>query len=332
MGPLPIGSGPGFVRFEFSGDLEFGIRPASPFLEPSLMKPSTPIAPIHHDLMAGNHGLMAAEFSVGILPESPAANNESSSRLPTVATARVWGLDFAMVEMADVIDRADRIIATRKCEYFITANLNYLMLTAQHTDLAQVNAGADLTIADGFPIVLRSWFNRIRLPGRVAGSDMIVELARLSADKGYRIYFLGGAPGVAQKAADKLQSMFPALQVAGCAAPPFRPLSESEQAELFSEIRGSQADILLVAFGQPKGERWIHEHHQSLGVPLSIQLGASFDFLAGTAKRAPKFWQWTGCEWLYRTLHEPKRLAPRYFGNIAFLIKSIVADVCRAGR
>lgn len=291
------------------------------------MKPSTPIAPIHHDVVAGNHGLTAAQFSVGILPEPPTSQTASRSGLPSVPATRVWGLDFALVEMADVIDRADRIIAKRQCKYFITANLNYLMLSAEHADLAEVNAGADLTIADGFPIVLRSWFNRIRLPGRVAGSDMIVELARLSANKGYRIYFLGGAPGVAQKAANKLQSMFPALQVAGCAAPPFRALSESEQAELFSEIRSSQADILLVAFGQPKGERWIHQHCQTLGVPLSIQLGASFDFLAGTAKRAPKFWQWTGCEWLYRTLHEPKRLAPRYFGNIAFLIKSIMADV-----
>ena len=296
------------------------------------MKPPTPIGPIHHDAIAGNHSLTAEKFSVGILPEPASSRSASRSSLPVVATTRVWGLDFALVEMTDVIDRADRIIATRQCEYFITANLNYLMLSADHDDLATVNSGADLTIADGFPIVLRSWFNRIRLPGRVAGSDMIVELARLSASKGHRIYFLGGAPGVAQKAANKLQSMFPSLQIAGCAAPPFRALSQSEQTELFAEIRGSQADILLVAFGQPKGERWIHEHYQTLGVPLSIQLGASFDFLAGTAKRAPKFWQWTGCEWLYRTLHEPKRLAPRYFGNIAFLIKSIVVDLCRSAR
>lgn len=296
------------------------------------MKPSTPIAPIHHDSLAtGNHGLLGSQFTVGIVPTPTSGPAQSStSQLPSVATTRVWGLDFAMVEMADVVDRADQIIATRQCGYFITANLNYLMLTAQHPDLAAVNAQADLIIADGFPIVLRSWFQSTQLPGRVAGSDMIIELARLSAEKGYRIYFLGGAPGVAQKAANKLCAMFPALQIAGCAAPPYRALSETEQAQLFDEIRSSQADILLVAFGQPKGERWIHEHHQALEVPLSIQLGASFDFLAGTARRAPKFWQWTGCEWLYRTLHEPKRLGPRYFQNITFLIKSIVGDTLGA--
>lgn len=303
------------------------------------MKTSTLIAPPLDDALAQvTPNLRASQFSLGILPNPPEAvrsDNSSSSAsdsLPEVATTKVWGLDFAVFYMVDVIDRADRIIAAGLCKYFITANLNYLMLSSQHADLASVNAQADLTIADGYPIVLRSWFNRTRLPGRVAGSDMIVELAKLSAANGYRIYFLGGAPGVAQQAATKLQSMFPELQVAGCAAPPFRKLDDAEQARLLSDIRSSRPDILLVAFGQPKGERWIAEHHQALGVPLSIQLGASFDFLAGTAKRAPKLWQWTGCEWLYRTLHEPKRLGPRYLGNIVFLLRSILGDMRMKGR
>lgn len=292
------------------------------------MNTTTPIAALSDDpLVLGPSNLAPSEFSVGIVPAHVPVAPLKDCTLPSLAKTPVWGLDFALVTMQDVIDRADRIVALRLCQYFITANLNYLMLSSKHADLARVNADADLMIADGFPVVMRSWFNQTRLPGRVAGSDMIIELARLSAEKGYRIYFLGGAPGVAAQAASKLQSMFPSLQIAGCAAPPFRALTEAEQSKLFSEIRDSKADILLVAFGQPKGERWIAEHHQTLNVPLSIQLGASFDFLAGTAKRAPKFWQWTGCEWLYRTLHEPKRLAPRYFGNIAYLIRSILVDL-----
>lgn len=267
------------------------------------------------------------EFSVGMVAAEPERTSGAAVVLPEVPTTRVWGLDFALFHMADVVDRAERVITSGRNAYFITANLNYSMLTANVPELAEVNQQADLVIADGYPIVLRSWFNRKRLPGRVAGSDLIIELARLSAAKGYRIYFLGGAPGVAQKAADNLQAQFPDLQVAGCAAPPFRTLSPEEQAQLFSEIRRSEADILLVAFGQPKGELWIHRHHQELGVPLSIQLGASFDFLAGTARRAPRFWQLIGCEWLYRTLHEPRRLAPRYLGNIAFLLKAIWRDL-----
>ena len=113
---------------------------------------------------------------------------------------------------------------------------------------------------------------------------------------------------------------------AGCCAPPFRPLSEAEHHSLLNEIRSTKPDILLVAFRQPKGERWIFENHRALGVPLSIQLGASFDFLAGTARRAPSFVQTVGCEWLYRSLSEPRRLGPRYARNIAFLMRRLLCD------
>lgn len=262
-------------------------------------------------------------------PEKPAPEHAvlaSAPPLPPVKTTRVWGLDFACVDMAQIIDRADRIIASRSCRYFITANLNYLMLSYQQPQLAVVNHAADAIIADGNPVVIRSRWENQPLPCRVAGADMIVELARLAADRGYRMFFLGAAPGVAAQAAAKLQSLFPELQIAGCCAPPFRPLSEAEHGELLKQISQARTDILLVAFGQPKGERWIYDNYRRLGVPLSIQLGASFDFLAGTTTRAPALWQRIGCEWLYRSLSEPRRLAPRYLRNIAFLARCLLAE------
>jgi N-acetylglucosaminyldiphosphoundecaprenol N-acetyl-beta-D-mannosaminyltransferase len=155
---------------------------------------------------------------------------------------------------------------------------------------------------------------------------LIVELARLSADKGYRMFFLGAAPGVAQGAAAELSRRFPELQVAGCCSPPFRPLTAAEHSELLATIRLARTDILLVAFGQPKGELWIYDNLSELQVPLSIQLGASFDFLAGTSRRAPAVWQWLGAEWLYRALSDPRRLGPRYANNLLFLAKRKLAD------
>ena len=95
---------------------------------------------------------------------------------------------------------------------------------------------------------------------------------------------------------------------------------------MLQRIRDARSDILLVAFGQPKGELWIAENLQELQVPLSIQLGASFDFLAGTARRAPRCWQWLGGEWLYRALSDPRRLGPRYARNILYLGKLRWAD------
>lgn len=248
-------------------------------------------------------------------------------RVDQLPTTNVWGLPFAHATMNDAIELADQIVQNRRSEYFITANLNYLMLTGELPELAEVNQHCHCILADGNPIVWRSRLDSEPLPCRVAGSDMIVELARLSAEKGYRIFFLGGAPGVAQAAADKLREAFPNLQIAGAYSPPFRQLSPQEHAQLLQRIREAGTDILLVAFGQPKGELWIYDNLDELGVPLSIQLGASFDFLAGTAKRAPKLWQTFGCEWLYRAFSDPKRLLPRYAKNISFLAGQLYVDL-----
>lgn len=273
-----------------------------------------------------------------LAPETP-PNTQAGQRvtktptpetpLPTTPQSLVWGTQFASLTMQQVVDLADRIVRRGVPEYFVTANLNYLMLTEQHPRLAEINRASAAVIADGHPIVLRSRCSESPLPGRVAGSDLIIELSRLAAANGYRMFFLGAAPGVAQAAADRLKERFPDLQIAGCCSPPFRQLSTTEHDQLLQEIRQSRPDILLVAFGQPKGETWIADHRRQLGVPLSIQLGASFDFLAGTARRAPRGWQRCGCEWLYRALSDPRRLAPRYAMNVLYLLKLLIRDVCR---
>ncbi len=265
-----------------------------------------------------------------ILATPPAATAaivpDASCARPVVDKCNVWGTDFARLDMQQTLDLAEQIISRGQPEYFVTANLNYLMLTEQFPRLAEVNARSAAVIADGQPIVSRSRSTDKSLPCRVAGSDIIVELARLSTGRGFRMFFLGAAPGVAQAAADELVRRFPALQVAGCYSPPFRQLTAAEHGELLSTIRAARADILLVAFGQPKGELWIHDNLSELNVPLSIQLGASFDFLAGTARRAPNIWQWLGAEWLYRALSDPRRLGPRYARNLLFLGKCKLAD------
>ena len=261
-----------------------------------------------------------------VLEQTAAAPGE----LPQIClpeTVPVWGTDFARVNMPEVVEMADQIVRRRQPSYFVTANLNYLMLTDRNHRLRTVNREAAAVLADGYPIVLRSRCGVEPLPERVAGADLIVELAKLSAAKGHRIYFLGAAPGVADAAATELRRQFPKIQISGCYSPPFRQLSEEENQSMVKSIRDAKTDILLVAFGQPKGELWIHENYQQLGVPLSIQLGASFDFLAGTAQRAPQIVQQFGAEWLYRSILEPRRLAPRYAKNVLFLARALLYDL-----
>ena len=245
----------------------------------------------------------------------------------SVDKCRVWGTEFAQLDMSQTVALADAAIKRRQPEYFVTANLNYLMLTEQHPRLVEVNRRSLAVIADGAPIVRRSKFTSRPLPCRVAGADLIIELSRLAASRGYRIFLLGGAPGVAVAAAEELSRRAPGVQIAGCYSPPFRTLTSAEHGNMLSMIRDSGCDMLFVAFGQPKGELWIYDHLLELQVPLSIQLGASFDFLAGKVRRAPQLWQRLGCEWLYRALSDPRRLSPRYAANLRFLFKCWWADL-----
>lgn len=231
----------------------------------------------------------------------------------------VWGVPFAPMTLEETVAAIDSLIEERRPSYFITANLHYVMLTHQEPDLDAINRRAAFILADGAPIVAASRRLPSQLPERVAGSDLIFHLCELAARKGRRLFFLGAPPGVAEEAADKLRNRYPGLQIVGTACPPFRKLSAQEHQALVDEIRGARPDLLFVAFGQPKGERWISENLERIDVPVAVQVGASLEFAAGRFARAPRWMQKTGLEWLFRLLQEPRRLTSRYARNAAFL-------------
>ena len=239
----------------------------------------------------------------------------------------VWGVPFHPLTHAQTIDAIHEHLELRIPGYFITANVHYAMLSHRYEDLGDVNRKASFVVADGMPIV---WWSRLignGLPERVAGADLIYSISELAATHGYRMFLLGGEDRVAQAAAETLQTMFPGLRIAGVESPPFRPLSLMEEVRLAERIRDSQADILLVALGQPKGERWIHRWYQSLETPVSVQLGGSFNFVSGAVQRAPAWIARAGLEWAYRLYREPRRLAPRYLLDSLFLIRMIARDI-----
>jgi exopolysaccharide biosynthesis WecB/TagA/CpsF family protein len=150
------------------------------------------------------------------------------------------------------------------------------------------------------------------LPERVAGADLVPELLAVAADKGYRVFFLGGKPEVAARAVERLRTKYPDIEIAGHHSPPFAPLEKMDHEEIGRRIRKAEPDILLVSFGCPKAEKWISMNYQSLAVPVSMGVGATIDFLAGEVKRAPVSMQRVGLEWVFRFLQEPSRLGPRY--------------------
>ncbi len=244
----------------------------------------------------------------------------------------VWGLPLVPDTFAQALDRIDQLIAARQPSFFITANLNYAMLTDADDRIKRLNSQAAFLLADGMPLV---WWSRLgprRLPERVAGSDLIYGMCERAAAKGHRVYLLGAGPGVAEEARQNLVQRYPSLQVVGVECPPFRPLTEMEENELIAAIRSARADILFVAFGQPKGEFWIAENLDRLQAPVCVQVGASLDFVAGRVKRSPMWMQKTGLEWVYRLAQEPRRLVGRYMRNLRFLLKAIFAAKFRRER
>jgi N-acetylglucosaminyldiphosphoundecaprenol N-acetyl-beta-D-mannosaminyltransferase len=225
--------------------------------------------------------------------------------------------DQAVAAVSDLI-RAGRP------SFFITAPTHYAMLTEECPDLREINERAAFIVADGKPLV---WASRMRgtpLPERVAGSDLIFHLCEEAAREGFRVFLLGGDEGVAEEAARRLIQRYPGLQVVGTECPPFREPTPEEERALSSRIRQAAPDLLFVAFGQPKGERWIIRHLDELGVPVSVQVGASLDFAARRVRRAPVWMQKSGLEWVFRMALEPRRLAGRYARNGWFVFRQLV--------
>jgi N-acetylglucosaminyldiphosphoundecaprenol N-acetyl-beta-D-mannosaminyltransferase len=199
--------------------------------------------------------------------------------------------------------------------YACTGNLDHLVLAERDPAFRAAYAAADLVVADGAPVV---WLSRLargpRLPERVAGSDLFWELARLSSETGLRLFFLGGHPGAASRAAEHALRRYPNAVIAGTYCPPHATFDTSEEQQRIKKyVRQASADILLVAFGAPKQETWIVKNKDALGVPVSIGVGGSFEMAAGMRPRAPTWARKVGLEWFFRFAQEPTRLFRRYW-------------------
>jgi N-acetylglucosaminyldiphosphoundecaprenol N-acetyl-beta-D-mannosaminyltransferase len=234
--------------------------------------------------------------------------------------------------MSQTLDVIDQLVAARRPSLVITPNLNYVMIASKNPDLPSINLRAALSMADGMVLVIASRWKARRLPERVTGSDLIFRVSERAAQRGYRLFFLGGANGVAVAAAENLKARYPGLQVVGVENPILSQLSPAELNALFERIHLARPHILITALSQPSGERWLDTHLERLAVPVCAQFGAAIDFAAGRVRRAPRWMQKMCLEWLYRALQEPRRLGPRYLNNALFIIRMLGRDLTNAFR
>ena len=197
-------------------------------------------------------------------------------------------------------------VKNKKQTFVVTANAEIIMMCQKDAEYKKIVCqNADLVLADGAGTV---WAGRKlghNVPERVAGCDLFVELAKLSAKKGYKVFFFGAAPGIAEAARDKLLQMAPGLKVAGCRNGYF---TEAENEEIIAEINASGADMLFAALGAPKQENWLARFRSELKPQVLMGVGGSFDVLAGKMERAPLWMQKAAPEWLFRRYKQGSRL------------------------
>lgn len=244
---------------------------------------------------------------------------EESPKLATLdlpAPIAMLGVPFDQVTTADTLRLIGEMIASGRPHFAATANVDFVVQALNDVELRRILTNADLVLCDGMPLVWASRFLGNPLPERVTGSDLVPQLLGEAERKGWRVFFLGGTEESVAQAAENVRARHPKLQLVGTYSPPFKPLLEMDHEDIVRRVRETRPDILLVAFGCPKQEKWINMQFRKAGVPLSIGVGATIDFLAGTVRRAPLWMQRTGLEWIFRVLQEPRRLFRRYFAGL----------------
>jgi N-acetylglucosaminyldiphosphoundecaprenol N-acetyl-beta-D-mannosaminyltransferase len=226
---------------------------------------------------------------------------------------RIGTLPVDAVTRHEALDFIDRLVASGEGGTVFTPNVDHVVMADENARFRDVYSRASLSLADGMPLLWASRLLGKRLPEKVSGSDFVPLLLERAAERQWRVYFLGGAPGVAALAREKLRDQLPRLEVVGVDAPRIEPGGPAgERDRLVERIRETRPHIVLVALGAPKQELWIDEVRDALRPAVLLGVGASLDFVAGVVPRAPRWMSNAGLEWLFRLRREPRRLWRRY--------------------
>lgn len=241
-----------------------------------------------------------------------------------MARMKFMNTEIDNLTMAEALEAIDQLIQENKSAYVVTPNVDHIVQLETNTELQDVYKNASLILTDGKPLLwIAKWYGT-PIKEKISGSDLFPLLCDMAARKGYKMFFLGAAEGVAAKAAENLSNRYEELQIVGTYSPPFGfEKSQMEMEKIKSMIKESKPDILIVGLGCPKQEKFMYRHCNELGVPISFGLGASFDFEAGNIKRAPRWMSDHGLEWLFRITQDPKRMAKRYLVDDLKIVKLV---------
>jgi N-acetylglucosaminyldiphosphoundecaprenol N-acetyl-beta-D-mannosaminyltransferase len=229
-----------------------------------------------------------------------------------MARVDVLGIHISVTDMDETVETFAHWIGAGERHLVCVSDMNALLHARADEQLMQVYNTSGLTLPDGMPLVWagkRAGFDRI---ARVCGPDLLERVMAEAATRGWSQYFYGGADGVAEQLRDTFVGRHPELRMAGVHSPPYRALTEAEDAAIVDRINEAAPDIIWIGLGAPKQERWMAEHRDRLDAAILIGVGAAFDFHTDRMDRAPLWMQRSGLEWSYRLAKEPRRLWRRY--------------------
>lgn len=238
--------------------------------------------------------------------------NLSPEKSELIPSFRLLGVPISIVNKQSTLSTIDDWITAKKGGYICIRDTHGIIHAQDNSSFLEIHEHALMVTPDGVPIV---WFGRLcghKSLMRVCGPDLVGWLCEYSVERGFRHYFFGGADGVAERMAAKLQLQYSGLKIVGTESPPFRETSAQPDLIACERIRKKMPDIVWVGLGSPKQEHWMHVNSPHVPGAIFIGVGAAFDFHSGTISRAPKFMQQSGLEWLYRLFQEPQRLWRRY--------------------
>lgn len=236
---------------------------------------------------------------------------DPNNSIVTLITTRINNLT-----MNDVLGRIEAMAAGPAPSHIITANVDHLMVKRSDPGSDEIYRNAALVVPDGVPLLWAARFLGTPLRERINGTDLMEKTCELAALRNFSIFLLGAPPGVAAGAASTLKKRFPKLDVRGTYSPAYGFENDARENEkICSMLREKKIDILFASLGLPKGIQWISRQQRDCRVAVAIEVGASFAFISGHIKRAPRWMQKTGLEWLWRLILEPRRLWKRYLFN-----------------
>lgn len=226
--------------------------------------------------------------------------------------------------LEEAVNYIEYCINERKMSQVITLNVDQVVRMEWDDYFREICNNCELLLVDGHPLLWIAKFYGEPFQEKICGSDLVPVLCEIASKKGYSVFFLGAAPGVAKIAADKMVEAYPRLIIAGTYSPPFGfEKDETELNKINKMLFDSKADMLFVGMGVPKQDIFIYENMNIYQIPVSFSIGGTIDFIAGVQKRAPKWISRIGFEWLYRLFQDPKRMFRRYIINDLKIFKLV---------